>query len=297
MNSTNETVVAADKAAGALGAQLDEGRELAAQVTQWVTEKGLDFALNLAVALVILLAGWLVIRLIGFAVRKALMRGTAKGLLLVDFICSVVTKACWAVLFVMVLGRLGVDIGPLIAGLGATGFIIGFACQESLGNFASGMMIALNEPFKVGDFVDAAGLSGTILEVNMMATILKTPDNKRIVVPNKSVWGGPIVNYNTLGLRRVDLQVGIDYGEDPERAVEIIRETVARVPGVLADPAPGVAVASLNDSAVQINVRPWVKSEDYWPVAAATLTAVKHDLETAGVKIPFPQIEVHTTQA
>ena len=197
----------------------------------------------------------------------------------------------------MVLGRLGVNVTPLIAGLGVTGFILGFAFQESLGNLASGMMIALNEPFKVGDVVDAAGHSGVVLEVNMMATVMKTPDGKRIVIPNKSVWGGPIVNYNALGLRRVDLQVGIDYGEDPERAVEIIRETVSRIPGVLAEPAPAVAVASLNDSAVQINVRPWVKSSDYWAVASATLTAVKMELGKAGVKIPFPQIEVHTASA
>ena len=224
------------------------------------------------------------------------MRGKAKGRLLADFICSVVTKACWAVLLVMVLGRLGVNVTPLIAGLGVTGFILGFAFQESLGNLASGMMIALNEPFKVGDFVDAAGLSGTILEVNMMATVMKTADNKRIVLPNKSVWGGPIVNYNALGLRRVDLQVGIDYGEDVTRAVDVILEAIAHVPGVLQDPAPAVAVASLNDSAVQINVRPWAKSADYWPVAAATLTEVKSALEKAGIKIPFPQIEVHTAK-
>lgn len=292
---TNETSVV-EKVTGAIGAQFSEGRETASQITTWVTEKGLDFALNLVFALVILLVGWLAIKLIAFTVRKALMRGKAKGRLLADFICSVVTKACWAVLLVMVLGRLGVNVTPLIAGLGVTGFILGFAFQESLGNLASGMMIALNEPFKVGDVVDAAGHSGVVLEVNMMATVMKTPDGKRIVIPNKSVWGGPIVNYNALGLRRVDLQVGIDYGEDPERAVEIIRETVARIPGVLAEPAPAVAVASLNDSAVQINVRPWVKSSDYWAVASATLTAVKMELGKAGVKIPFPQIEVHTAK-
>ena len=292
---TNETTVV-EKVTGAIGAQFNEGRETASQITTWVTEKGLDFALNLVFALVILLVGWLAIKLIAFTVRKALMRGKAKGRLLADFICSVVTKACWAVLLVMVLGRLGVNVTPLIAGLGVTGFILGFAFQESLGNLASGMMIALNEPFKVGDVVDAAGHSGVVLEVNMMATVMKTPDGKRIVIPNKSVWGGPIVNYNALGLRRVDLQVGIDYGEDPERAVEIIRETVARIPGVLAEPALAVAVASLNDSAVQINVRPWVKSSDYWAVASATLTAVKMELGKAGVKIPFPQIEVHTAK-
>lgn len=289
---TNEAAVV-EKASCAIGAQLDHGRELAAQVTTWVTEKGLDFAVNLAVAALLLLVGWLVIRLIDAVVRKALMRGKAKQTLFVNFACSVVTKACWALLLIMVAGRLGVDVAPLIAGLGVTGFILGFAFQESLGNLASGMMIAINEPFKVGDVVDAAGHTGTIVEVNMMATVMKTADNKRIVIPNKSVWGGPIVNYNTLGVRRVDLQVGVDYGEDVTRAVDIIREAVSHVPGVLADPAPAVAVASLSDSAVQINVRPWAKSSDYWAVAAATLVEVKSELERAGVKIPFPQIEVH----
>ena len=293
MNPTNEVAVV-DKAACAINAHPDEGKELAAQVTTWVTEKGLDFAVSLVIACAILLVGWLVIKLVDSVVRKTLMRGKAKQTLFVNFVCSVVSKACWAVLLIMVAGRLGVNVAPLIAGLGVTGFILGFAFQETLGNFASGMMIAINEPFKVGDFVDAAGHSGTILEVNMMATVMKTPDNKRIVIPNKSVWGGPIVNYNTLGLRRVDLQVGIDYGEDVTKAVGIIRDTVAAVPGVLQDPEPVVAVASLNDSAVQINVRPWAKSGDYWSVAAATLVAVKTELEKAGVKIPFPQIEVHT---
>jgi small conductance mechanosensitive channel len=292
---TNEVEVA-EKVTGAFGAQLNEGREVASQVMTWVTEKGLDFAVNLLAAALILVVGWLVIKLIDALVRKALMRGKAKQTLFINFACSVVTKVCWAVLLIMIAGRLGVNVAPLIAGLGATGFIIGFACQESLGNLASGMMIAINEPFKVGDVVDAAGHTGCILEVNMMATVMKTADGKRIVIPNKSVWGGPIVNYNTLGLRRVDLQVGIDYGEDVTKAIDVIRETVSRIPGVLSEPALGVAVASLNDSAVQINVRPWVKSADYWPVASATLTEVKEALFSAGVKIPFPQIEVHTAR-
>ena len=147
--------------------------------------------MNLVVALAILLVGWLAIRLVDAVVRRALMRGKAKQTLFVNFVCSVVSKACWAVLLIMVAGRLGVNVAPLIAGLGVTGFILGFAFQETLGNFASGMMIAINEPFKVGDFVDAAGHSGTILEVTMMATVMKTPDNKRIVIPNKSVSSPP----------------------------------------------------------------------------------------------------------
>lgn len=293
---TNEVEVAeaaAAAATNALDAQLNEGREVVAQVVTWVSEKGVDFALNLAVAAVILLLGWLVIRLVGYALKKALMRGKHRQTLFVNFACSVVTKACWAVLLIMIASRLGLDVAPLIAGLGVTGFILGFACQESLSNLASGMMIAVNEPFRVGDVVDAAGFSGKVKEVTMMATVLETPDSKRVVIPNKSVWGGPIVNYTTLGIRRVDLQVGVDYGTDLERAAEVIREAVLRVPGVLADPAPGVAVAALAESAVTFNVRPWSAAADYWTVASATLVAVKEELSRAGITIPFPQLVVH----
>ena len=225
--------------------------------------------------------------------RKALAHGKRKKLL-VNFIVSVVTKCCWAVLAVTVLGRLGVDVAPLVAGLGVTGFILGFAFQESLGNLASGLMIAINEPFKVGDFVEAAGLQGSIVEVNMMATVLATPDNKRIVLPNKSVWGGPIVNYSAMDTRRVDMKVGIAYGEDIERALDIIREAVIRVPGVLAEPPPAIATAALEESQVTINIRPWTRNSDYWKVYSATLKAVKEELARAGVEIPFRQVMIHS---
>ena len=293
---TNEVGVV-QSVTDAFCAKFAESGTYAARATEWMTEKGLDCLVNVTLSIITFFIGWIIIKVIDGLVRKALLRGKAKQTLFVNFACAVVSKICWAILLIMIASKLGVNVGPLIAGLGVTGFILGFAFQESLGNLASGMMIAINEPFKVGDFVDVAGLSGTILEVNMMATVLKTPDGKRIVIPNKSAWGGPIVNYNTLGLRRVDLQVGIDYGEDAAHAVGVIREAVAKVPGVLADPEPTVAVASLSDSAVQINVRPWVNSADYWPVAAATLTEVKAALEKANIKIPFPQIEIHNAEA
>ena len=190
---TNEVEVA-EKVTGAFGAQLNEGREVASQVMTWVTEKGLDFAVNLLTAALILVVGWLVIKLIDALVRKALMRGKAKQTLFVNFVCSVVSKACWAVLLIMVAGRLGVNVAPLIAGLGVTGFILGFAFQESLGNLASGLMIAINEPFKIGDYVIVAGLEGTILKVDMMATVLATGDNKTVSIPNSSVVAAQIVN-------------------------------------------------------------------------------------------------------
>ena len=259
------------------------------KLREWLAGSGMRLLENAISALVLFVVGWLVIRLVDFAIRKGLARSNRRGLL-INFVASSVTKACWAVLLVMVLGRLGVNVAPLVAGLGVTGFVLGFAFQESLGNLASGLMIALNEPFKVGDFVEIAGLQGSVVEMNIMATTLTTGDNKKIVVPNKSVWGGPIVNYSAMATRRVDVQVGIAYGEDIERALDVIRETVLCV---LPTPAPTIAVGALAESQVTINVRPWAKNADYWSVYFETLKAVKDELGRAGIEIPFPQVTVH----
>lgn len=262
------------------------------KLREWLAGSGMRLLENAISALVLFVVGWLVIRLVDLAIRKGLARSKRRGLL-INFVASSVTKACWAVLLVMVLGRLGVNVAPLVAGLGVTGFVLGFAFQESLGNLASGLMIALNEPFKVGDFVEIAGLQGTVVEMNIMATTLTTGDNKKIVVPNKSVWGGPIVNYSAMATRRVDVQVGIAYGEDIGRALDVIRETVLSVPGVLQTPAPTIAVAALAESQVTINVRPWAKNADYWSVYFETLKAIKDELGRVGIEIPFPQVTVH----
>lgn len=258
----------------------------------WLTTTGFGVAWKILTAALMLLAGWLAIRLIDGILRRAFAKINKKAIL-VNFVVSVVTKTCWAVLLVTVLSRLGVDVAPLVAGLGVTGFIVGFACQESLGNLASGVMIAINEPFKNGDFIEAAGHSGTVVEVNMMATVMTTPDNKKIVLPNKGVWGAPITNYSAMPTRRVDLQVGVSYGADAGKAVIAIAEAVRGVPGVLANPAPAVAVAGLDESQVTINVRPWCANSDYWSVYSATLESVKKGLEDAGIEIPFPQLVVH----
>ena len=294
---TNETVTAAasvtDRVCGEFSQQMSQGQELWNQVLTWLTEKGMSFAINVVVSILILLVGWLVIRLIGKAVTKALQKGVRQNTLLTNFVVSVITKALWAFLIVTVLGRLGVNVGPLIAGLGVTGFILGFAFQESLGNLASGLMIAINQPFKVGDYVIVAGLEGTVLEVNMMATVMATADNKKVVVPNKSVWGSPITNFSAMATRRVDLKVGIDYDNDVSKAIKVALEALSKVQGVVNDPAPSVSVASLDDSQVTLNVRPWTKNGDYWTVYSAAFQAVKTAFEQNGISIPFPQLDVH----
>ena len=295
---TNQVAVAeatsvVDTVVNNLACEVDKGKEAVNQLIAWLMEQGATFALNLIFAIVIFLIGMLVIKLAGAAVRRALEKPKKLSTLLVDFICSVVTKTGWAFLAVLVLSRLGVDVAPLIAGLGVTGFIVGFACQESLANLAAGLMIALNRPFQAGDFIEAAGLMGIVKELNMMATVLATPDNKKIVVPNKSVWGGPITNFTALDTRRVEVKVGIAYGADMDKAKSVALAAVTGVKGVLADPAPMAEVVSLDNSAVSMVVRTWSRTDDYWDVFFATTAAVKKAFDREGVQIPFPQLDVH----
>ena len=294
---TNETanadVAVTDKLCEEFAKELSQGQELWNQTLTWLTDKGLSFAVRLIAAAVILLLGWLAIKLIVNMVGKAVEKGGKQKTLFGNFVRNVTGKICWAILLVVVVGKLGVDIGPIIAGLGVTGFILGFAFQESLGNLASGLMIALNEPFKIGDYVIVAGLEGTVIKMDMMAATLATADNKKVVIPNKSAWGSPITNFSALGRRRVDIKIGIDYGCDAAKAIKVALEALPLVPNVLKDPAPSVSVASLDDSQVTLNIRPWTDGANYWAVYNDTQVAIKSAFEKNGIDIPFPQLTVH----
>lgn len=265
-------------------------------IVEWLTEKGVEYAVDVVAALVLLIVGALAIRLLGTALRKALIRSDGRHALASRFIVSVLVKTAWAFLAVIILGKLGVNVGPLIAGLGVTGFVLGFAFQESLGSLASGLMIAINEPFKVGDYVAVGGFEGTVLQLDMMAVTLATPDNRRITIPNKSAWGSPIVNYSALATRRVDVSIGIAYGADISLARKTAIETIAALPGVLSDPAPMAAVKSLDDSAVALTIRAWTANADYWAVFFAANQALTEAFAAKGIRIPYPQLDVHVDQ-
>lgn len=298
--ATNEVVSVAETVETAtetleesIPVKIGEGQQAWNQALIWLSDKGIDLALNIVIAAIMLLVGWIIIKVIVGAVSKMLTRNGKKQTLLISFVKSVVSKTCWAILLVMVLGRLGVNVGPIIAGLGVTGFILGFAFQESLGNLASGLMIAINEPFKIGDYVIVAGNEGTVTKVDMMATVLATADNKKVVIPNKSAWGAPIVNFSALGKRRIDLQVAIGYATDLDKALKIAIEALRAVPGVLADPEPCVSVDALSDGRVTLNVRPWSDCADYWTIYDASYRAVKAAFEKNGISIPLPSVAVH----
>ena len=281
----------------AVGQHVEQGRECVQQAMTWFTQHGIGFAVNLLVAILILIAGGFLVKWITAAVRVSLRKSKRVNELLERFICSVVSKTGWAFLIVLALQRLGIDVGPLIAGLGVTGFVVGFACQDSLSNFANGIMIALNRPFKVGDYVIAGGVEGTVRELNMMAVVMTTPDNKRMTVPNKAVWGSAITNFSAMETRRVDVSVGVAYGTDIGLAKQTALDALAQIPEVIADPAPMAEVSSLGESAVVLTVRGWCKNADYWTAYFAATRKVKESFDAKGVNIPFPQLDVHVHNA
>ena len=275
-----------------------QASETASAIVNWLQTTGVDYGFRILAAAVILAAGAIAISLAAKALAKMLEKTRlGEKSLVAKFLVSVAVKVAWAFLIVVALGKLGVDVGPIIAGLGVTGFIIGFAFQESLGSLAAGLMIAINKPFKVGDFVSVAGLDGSITALDMMAVTLATGDNRKITIPNKQAWGAPIINFSALDKRRVDIAVGIAYGADISLAKKTALETIAAVPGVLADPAPMAEVTSLNDSAVALTVRAWSKTADYWKVYFAGIQGVKEAFDRAGVAIPFPQLDVHVVKS
>lgn len=260
---------------------------------EWAVENGATFVVNIIAFLLILLIGKVLVNWACTAVRVSLKRARNVSELMENFTVNVVNKVLWILVLLVAASRLGIEVGPFIAGLGVTGFILGFAFQEALGNLASGMMIALNTPFHIGDFVDVSGHTGVVKEMNMMAVTLTTPDNKKVVVPNRAVWGSAITNYTALDTRRVDLTAGIAYGESIGQAREVILAAVKTVAGVLPDPAITVEVVEMADSSVNFVVRPWCATADYWKVCFAANRAIKEALDAAGIQIPFPQMDVH----
>jgi len=270
-------------------------KELAfvSQGKQWLLENGPDFLLDLVVFIAILIIGAIVIGVMKKMLSAVLHKSSKINETLSRFLVSVTSKVLWVVVLMIALPRLGIDVAPLIAGLGVTGFIVGFAFQESLGNLAAGMMIVLNQPFKIGDFIDAGGHMGVVKEINMMATTIVSPDNKKIVLPNRGVWGNPIVNYSANETRRVDLTVGISYSADIAKARAAIEAALKADEKVLADPPPDIEVVEMADSSVNLVVRPWCKTEDYWKVFFSVNRAVKEKLDAEGIEIPFPQMDVH----
>jgi small conductance mechanosensitive channel len=261
-----------------------------------LTERGVElvteFGPRVLGAIVILIVGWIVAGILAGATRKGLTRAGAYEAL-VSFGSNLVKWAILAFTVIATLNAFGVQTTSFVAVLGAAGFAVGLALQGSLSNFASGVLILVFRPFNIGDFVTAGGSTGKVTEIGILTTILSTPDNQRIIIPNSAVMGGTIVNVNAHDTRRVDLTAGIGYGDDIGKAQALFESILAEHEKVLKDPAPTVKVVELGDSSVNFIVRPWVKTEDYWTVYFDVTRAIKLGCDEAGISIPFPQRDVH----
>ncbi|GIX31843.1 MAG: mechanosensitive ion channel protein [Porticoccaceae bacterium] len=198
---------------------------------------------------------------------------------------------------VAALAQVGIQTASLVAVIGAAGLAIGLALQGALANFAAGFLLLVFRPFRIGDYVEVAGTAGTVRKIQVFTTELATPDNRRIIIPNGAITAQTIANYSANDTRRLDLSFGIGYRDDLDRAKAILAELLAADPRILAEPAPLVAVAALGDSSVELAVRPWVKTEDYWAVRFDLTEAVKKRFDAEGITIPYPQREVHLHRA
>jgi len=194
------------------------------------------------------------------------------------------------------LSQLGINLAPLLAGFGIAGFIVGFALQDTLGNFASGVMILFYRPFDVGDAVEAGGVMGTVKEMTLVSTTILTWDNQKLVVPNKKIWGEVIRNITAEATRRVDLQFGIGYRDDVDKAERVLKDIVITHPLVLRHPEPVIRLHALGESSIDFVVRPWAKTGDYWTVYWDITREVKRRFDAEGISIPFPQRDVHIYQ-
>lgn len=268
-------------------------------ITEWVKspEGGIRWVFNLVKFLAILLAFWILARVIGKLVDRGLSMGSQSlSMLMRQFLSKAIRRVIIAIGVIVALAALEVNIGPILAAIGALGFVVGFALQGSLSNFANGLMILGYRPFDVGDFVEAGGVAGTVESLNLVSTTIKTPDNKVMIVPNNSIWGGIITNVTGSPNRRVDMVFGVGYGDDLDKAQAILERIVTEHPKVLKTPEPVVRVNELGDSSVNFICRPWTMTSDYWDVYWAITRSVKRAFDEAGISIPYPQTDVHLHQ-
>ncbi len=251
---------------------------------------------NVVIAILIFYVGRIAINLAVRGLRK-LMQKQEVDKTLETFICNLVRVALLVVVIIAAISALGIETTSFIAIFGAAGLAVGLALQGSLSNFAAGVLIVLFRPYRVGNYVEAAGVSGTIEQVQILTTILTTPDNKQIIVPNSQIMNSIITNFSAKETRRVDMVVGVSYSDDLDKVRKTLEELVAADDRILADPPCKIAVSELADSSVNFVVRPWVNAADFWGVKFELTEAIKKRFDQEGISIPFPQRDVHLHKA
>lgn len=251
----------------------------------------LEYGMKVLLFILLLVVGLEIISIICKSVKKIMVKRNVE-VTIVKFTNSLLKITLRLLLILALLDTLGADVTSFVAILGAVSFAIGMALQGSLSNFAAGVIIIVLRPFKVGDFVEISGLSGSVSSIQVFSTILKTPDNKTVILPNGGIIGSNIINYSVEETRRIDFVFGIDYSADIKKAKEIMRDVVVSHELVLKDPDVFVGVSELADSSVNFAVRPWVNSADYWTVYFDITEAMKLRLDTEEINIPYPHIQI-----
>ncbi|MEF8879988.1 MAG: mechanosensitive ion channel family protein [Candidatus Thermoplasmatota archaeon] len=248
---------------------------------------------SILIAVITIIIGYIVAVIVSKYLARVMSKADMSGIL-VGFTTKVFKILIIIFSIAAAIGFLGVDVGAAIISISVvSGFVIGFAFQETLGNLAAGFMIAVVKPFKKDDFVQVSDILGRVESVGASVTTLVTYDNKKVVVPNSNIWGNPVTNYTAFDKRMIDMTIGIGYGDDMNKAIKIVMKLLKGHPNVLENPSPMVAVNELGDSSVNLIVRPWTKTGDYWSTKRELTQQIKEAFDEEGISIPFPQRDIH----
>ena len=272
--------------------------DLVNQSAEWMQNNQtllIDYCVNLTISALTFIVGLFIARLVSSAINRVMLKKQVDAIV-AGFTSSMVKFLILAFVIAAALSRIGIQTASLVAVIGAAGLAIGMALQGSLSNFAAGVLLIIFRPVKKGEFVEVSGVAGFVESVHIFTTVIITPDNKMVVVPNNNVLSTNIINYTRTGERRVDLVIGVSYSSDLKKAKATIEEVFKADPRILKEPAWTVGVMALADSSVNLAVRPWTKSSDYWDVYFGVQEDIKVALDNAGIEIPFPQRDVHFIQ-
>jgi small conductance mechanosensitive channel len=267
------------------------------QVKQWMSPDQIqayahDYGLPVLFAIIILIVGAWAAKVIKGLINRLLTKRNLDPII-VGFVANFAYILLMVFVVLAALGKVGVQTTSFIAVIGAAGLAIGLALQGSLANFAAGFLMILFRPFKKGDYIEAGGTAGIVDQIQVFTTILKTPDNRLVIVPNAKIMGDNITNYSAMDRRRLDLTFGVSYSDDIPKVKSVLKQIAESDERVLKDPAPQILLGALADSSVNFIMRVWVKSSDYWPFNFETIEKVKIEFDKQGITIPFPQRDIH----
>ena len=283
------------KSVSGISEEITDPKSFMKSTTTWLfsEEGGVLWLINFLKFMAILFLAYLISKILSNGVYKAFSLSGNNSQLLKDFIVNIVRKLVMLIGVLMGLAVLGVNMGPVLAFVGAAGFVVAFALQNTLSNFASGLMIMLYRPFDIDDVVDVAGVIGTVKSMTLVTTSIMTADNRLMVIPNNTIWGSIITNVTHSDKRRVDLTIGIGYNESIDKAQKVLEDILSKHPLILKDPEPTVQVHELADSSVNFIVRPWTLTADYWTVYWEITRRMKIRFDEEDISIPFPQSDIH----